>query len=90
MEISDKVEKDIIEFARKNRKIDALCFGEFAGQEDTYIFITDRGYDFELEDRVTDLTIELMQKYDVDVNPIVAPFGRDSIADFEKCLYQRK
>lgn len=88
MEIKEKVEQEIIKFAKKHPRVEAVCFGKLL-ELNSYLIITEPPYNSKFEDEVTELDIRLTRTLDSKFNIFTLPFGKDHKRNFQNCIYDK-
>ena len=89
------INQEIVKFAERNPKIEAVCFGEMPesfGSSGTYIFIIKPPFDEVFENELTDLDIafacgEIIKGTSINLDVICLPFGYSHKDNFPICIY---
>lgn len=91
MEIN--IEKILKEFAEKNTKVEAICFGNMQNSEDEEIkccvIITEPPYRRNFCDAITELDLDIYEKLKRNINLIYLPLGKNHIKYFDKVIYKK-
>lgn len=75
----------IREFGKKNEGIQAifLCGGDMEDKRDTFYIITKGRYNPKLQNKLTQLEIDVMREFDYNLHSLEWPSGIEKISQFE-------